>query len=298
VAVTYVKPEWGTLKAHTDSRGVTTFTVRYLVLTDSLTDDQVAVGSSPFLPRLFTRFVPPSGAVDTSGAYLQSLDPEQSSESPFIWYVTAFWSSEREPNRGAADSQDSQKNPDPDPTKWAKRRNWSLQKFTKPLEFDILGFPVHNTAGDPIDIEVEEARPRLVISRNEPYFDPDKIITYKDKLNLDPFYGAFPYCVKCDSISADEDYEAGRPIWRVRYEFSFKADTWLIQLQSRGLRCLVGGRLVADRPTAIIDDSNGSPVSQPVGLKDNGDRALNESEIATVSYQGYEAIEFAPLRLE
>ena len=88
---------------------------------------------------------------------------------------------------------------------------------------------------------MDESRPRLTVVRNEIVLDVPLIIEYQNAVNTDVFFGAQPRQARVNGISATRQQERGVRYWRVKYVFTFKRDTWDIQLLDQGTYYCPGG---------------------------------------------------------
>lgn len=159
---------------------------------------------------------------------------------------------------------------------------WSTLTFSRPIDIDINGNAIINTAGDLFDppLEYEDFRPVLNIRRYETSFQAFTSYSYKNTTNLDAFFGADPKHALC------ADIRLGEPLWsgvigqyfRVEYEFHFSRDSygWQKKVLSAGYRELYtrpSDGALAQRPILVA----GQPASSPVPLDVNG-QAIDVSQ--------------------
>jgi hypothetical protein len=130
-----------------------------------------------------------------------------------------------------------------------------------------------NTAGDPLENppRTEETRPILRFARAEPIYNDAYASSFKDTVCSDEFLGYAPGTVKCRDIRAERRYVADWGYyWWVQYEFEFRDD---VDLQGYTEQILNAGyRAYATAYTGPPKDVliNGSKVSAPVPLQEDG----------------------------
>lgn len=187
--------------------------------------------------------------------------------------------------------------------------SWEMDKWTKPIDEDINGYPILNSASCPYDpaIERDMSRPVLRIVRSEaleagltnpdtgdpiPVFDPAWTFSYCDNVNDASWAGADAYMVKLDSINATQMYDPGcGKYMQVSYEFAFAAgDSWKKKVLDAGLYYLDD-----DDKLAPILDADGSPVTTPVPL-DDGEPVpppVDASNMGVIEYEIYPETDFS-----
>jgi len=124
---------------------------------------------------------------------------------------------------------DSSEAEDPDPLKREPEINWTGTEIQIPIVKDALtGEPIENSAGDQFDPLPEESFsiPTVVITRNEPIFDPLVAINFRNKNNSGPFSVAgllVPAAAqaKLKQFDATQEVENDFPFQRVTYRLQF-----------------------------------------------------------------------------
>lgn len=227
------------------------YTKVYRVITSSPADGPKAVTTAAGIPTAFTPYVGLNGELDTY-ARVASYSPRQDAENPYIWTVTVQYSTrptagltEAAPSGpGTRDPSQSPANQE-DPTLRPPVISYGFKKYTKVFSKnpdDPTSAPT-NSAGDPFDppVMVDDNRPVLTITRCE-LLDPfQKCILYQDSINSDSFYGATPYQLKMESITARSQYENGIKFWEVTYTIEARREGWdKIKILDQGFYYLDG----------------------------------------------------------
>lgn len=167
MTVTSVKEVWQGRDADTDGE-VRTYTRLFRVLTNNKFDEGFTVGSSPLLPALGSLYP------QDSFAWCQKLSPRQESFSPFVWMVTASYSSQVEVSE----------NPLNDPADI----EWGGDQFQRPAVKDRDGNGIVNSAGEFFDppLMMDDSR-NFVSVKKKLAVVPTWILNYKDAINSDSF---------------------------------------------------------------------------------------------------------------
>jgi hypothetical protein len=190
---------------------------------------------------------------------------------------------------------------------------WSTESREEAVTLDRNGTPVLNSAGDPMDPTITRtvSNPVVTIERMLPAFDPDLILTYKDRVNSSAWMGYPAGTVLCKDITADRVFDADWGyMWRQSLVFSIKpiivaespdpdapwqTDTDVIspghavQALDAGKRHRKDGKL----EQIMIDDA---PVSDPVYLQEDGTYDP-EGDPHYLVFDVFDEAEFADLNL-
>lgn len=146
---------------------------------------------------------------------------------------------------------------------------FSFTTFQRPAEFDLDGIAVATGAGEPFDPPwmMDEHRPIIIITRNEPTFSGTFAQEWQDAVNEDAFAGAEPGTAKL-SVSARKETRGEYTFWVVTYEIEFKWEKWIpTKLLARGYRY----RKEAGKPAEnYIDPKTNQQPSEPIWLKLDG----------------------------
>ena len=234
------------------------------------------------------------------GIYLQDKrgQLENPAESNQRWLVTCTW---RAPEPGDdPENGDDEDNPLLRATKY--RLDWA--NYSRVATKDKNGTTIENSAGVEFDppIEIDDARPVLVCTRNE--WPLGSIIAnsiqYKNAINTDSFYGAGPREAKVESIvCGDIMNENGVQFYQVTYRFQFNDQKWDITVVDQGFSHLdENGELVdAMERTVTGSDVEWTKVSEPVGLKTDGTRQAKGVDKLFKEFRVYPELSFSALGL-
>lgn len=231
------------------------------VLTNSHGDDDTVVANASGLPQPYEQHPGDPGARATK----QTVS--QDSASPRKWLVTVEYST----------GTQQQEEDDDNPLNERVKRSWSVQKLTRIVEKDTDGKAVLNKAGDPFDppIEVPRSITTIKFVRNEASFSGSTIRRYMDKINSRPFGGADINCVRCDNITADENFKNGLSYVTVTYEFTEDPLGWQPKILNAGFRAYTEDNdHVLQGPYKIMG-ADGKDIDKPVPLDSRGKEIPN-----------------------
>jgi hypothetical protein len=168
------------------------------------------------------------------------------------------------------------------------------QVFQEPIDVDISGNPLVNTAGDPYDpgILVDKQRLAIRIQQNLQSF-PSFSFAYVDYLNLNTFCGLSAKTVKLAPPQVTRSYHpaCGR-YYDCAFSFDYNPNAWQASPLNQGFRQLVSGVQVA------ITDKNGQPISSPLPLDASGvvlAIPATSGDIITNHYDVYKTVDFNTL---
>lgn len=187
-----------------------------------------------------------------------------------------------------------------DPINNRAEHKWYFEDGEEIVDQDINGADILNAAFDPYDPPVTRPISNIIltIARNEATFDIGIASQYKNKLNLQPFYGADPGKAKMANINAEDTWSPQVSTnqgvyWRVNYEIHFRLDDtgWGKKLRNAGYRQIVSGQ----RQSILV---GGLPISDPLPLDDNGKLLPQNQPIIYDTWDIIESIDFSPLQLE
>lgn len=159
----------------------------------------------------------------------------------------------------------------------------------EPVDFDIYGSPIMNSAGEPYAEAVMRTRPQAAISfsRNEASYSVALSAYYTGKLNLYPFLGLPKGTVMLKSRKArDEKDQYIGMYWNVNYEYVINLNGFKKKILNQGLRQL---NYIPQGLYPCVDD-DWNPVTSPVLLKKNGNQAPKNS---TPIFHEYEVEDYA-----
>lgn len=214
MAVTSVAVDYAGRTGGDTSKGVRTYTAKWIVRTSVATDGQTTVLADQRLPRQL-QYYQYGGEVDRQ-ALVQSRTAEQDDQSPTLWRVTIEYSTEAS---GQSNTPEFSKSIDLTP-----KYSWGEYTEEEIVTYDIFGKPVVNSSGEMFDPPLVRpvGYPLLRITRAELNFNPLVIMAFKGAIN-NATWGQWPaYSAKCVSLSANQEVQEGLQFWRVSYEFAFK----------------------------------------------------------------------------
>lgn len=264
------------------------YTRVFRVITNDPKDEPWVVGSATGLPILFDPYQGQNGAIDLNSRALR-IEPRQSEDDPYIWEVVIEYGTKFENFDPANYETGGYENPILRPPDI----RWSFVSFQKPIDKDLLGNAIVNSAQDPYDppVTVDDHRPVLTYERNELVFDPELAIAYMDAVNTDVFLGALPGQAKVAGIEAVRVFEHNLFFWRVNYEIHFRREGWDLIIINRGYHYLDAGESKA------INDKFGQPVSSPKLLTAAGAVLPQGGTPTDKTFKVYKELPFALLGL-
>jgi hypothetical protein len=226
------------------------YTRTLVVITNSVNDGPEVVIVAAGVPRIADQYVVGNDA-DTIATCTNVV--VESTESPFVWKVTAEYETDRL-------VQAALNNPLNQPAEV----QWGSSRYERVLQRDQLGIPMCNTAGDKFDppLTAEDSRPLLTVTLNSLLYDPAIAQLYQDACNTDVFAGAAPYAAKMNSITAVKQIDIGFQYWRITYEIEFRRETFALFVLDQGYRN-INGYLFFDKLTNL-------PFSYPIPLNGRG----------------------------
>ncbi|HIJ70649.1 MAG TPA: hypothetical protein HPP87_04710 [Planctomycetes bacterium] len=224
--------------------------------------------------------------------------------SPCLFEVSIHYST-----RPAGPADESQIDPTVSPLQLPWQISWGFAGREEPIDRDINGDPIVNSADEAFDPPV--TRPfydlTLAIIRNQAEYNPLLAADYKDTLNSDYFYGFAPGIVKCADISADSARNADLFYWHVHYQFQMRRIGWALKLIDRGYREKVGvdgeGKPIYDAimmgtsESGEADDDQKVPVNQPAYLDGSGRKKADSAAITVLEFDILESKDFSVLEL-
>lgn len=184
----------------------------------------------------------------------------------------------------------------------------------EPVETDVYGNPMENTAGVPLDgIEVPVFDAQWRITRNEPDFSPLAMQPYQNSVNAGSFRSAPPgTCLL--RVEGREAREAGWTFYEVTYTITARLGTlpdnakhldahgnvvsndeqlgWRRRIPNKGKMARD-----SDGNLVTVKDAEGEPVSDPVWLDEQGkEQAQGETRIFLL-YEDKFPKDWSPLEL-
>jgi hypothetical protein len=236
-------------------KAVRTYRRVFHVLTDSELDGPATVRLAVGIPRPWDSYVT-DAELDIT-AFCKRVGAEPHGETPFLWIVTAEYSS-------ATDTrpEDQEENPLLRPAEW----QWGFASVSKVITTDKDGGSVTNSAREPFDppLELPTGRVTLTITRNEAGFDVARANRFNQSVNSVVWYGQPVRTALMNAVSAVTQTENGIPYVRVTYEIHFDPETFDLSVLDSGYRD-INGKL-------FRDPVDGSPMGSPTLLNGNGEK--------------------------
>jgi hypothetical protein len=285
VAIIDIKESWsGMVSGGTDSR---TQTRVLTVLCDRpMTTTQIAF--SPGIPRW--------GEAHPEDGWLRAQIPGIKPLAPWYFEVTITYVIP-----GGSQGEDNPLNIPPD-------RRWGFVECTEPIDEDLDGKPIVNSAGDTFDPPPTDDfyDPLYTITRNEAAFGPAVALMYNDAINADPFMGA-PAGSAWLRVESEEVQTKKLVYWRTIYSVQFRVNErdkagWKLRMLNQGYnsKFQTGSNDTEVRP--VMDKKTNTPISHPVLLDAKGQRILPEqlaggTKAVWLMFKRKRAVPFGPLHL-
>lgn len=213
-------------------------------------------------------------------------------------------------------------NPDPnDPLNAPLVYRWEMGNTTESVDQDAEGNAILNSAGERFDPPPTKniGTLFLTVRRNEPSYDPAIALTFQNKRNSDPFFGAQPGQALCLSIAPNAEYAEDAEYIPVDYHFEFRADKFRHRIMDQGLNGWFNdnGTLklapfymnITDRAgAAVLLDGTGKPIESSIKVAGNETPVAHQSpspatiedtgEAIFLIFEKYGERAFAPLGLQ
>lgn len=292
-----------------DERGQRRYVVSHVVVTDDAKDGVQVVGDAPGVPTLYAPYQ--YGNDVDLGSTLKAIRPRRMDGTQTAWQVDLEYDSTLgHPDTGQRD-----------PTMRRRKKQWSATSYEVPLEVDLFGNPIINTANDEFDPPPMRVRRglRLVYTKNvATESEVGFHYSFIDCVNEDTFQGFVPRTACMVDFAADEQFDNNQLYWEMTMVFEFRTMipnpiTKIHEVDANGVVNLQPGpyfpwnktilnnglhRLGADgKLHACFDDDKGK-ARQPVRLELNGSQMPSNrprSDAIFLSWQVSEQKSFAAL---
>jgi len=262
---------------------------KWIAITDNKFDDEIVVVNYGWANSIL-----PGPYRDRHPTYprmlCRSVDPEQDSQSPFKWVITAKYSSV------PLSQQQQQQQQTISPIDWPAKISWKTNKYQKAITKDINGNAIVNSAGDPFDPPKEIPRSRWVVTITKNVLQvPAAVLLYADGVNSTQFIVqgiAVPTgAAKVQDISVSEQqagYDAnGNTVLYYVFTWSFEMELlnfrkngssagWQLQPLDQGYRCKDPND-ASKRINITTNDVPKQLISSPALLDGNGNQVANPS---------------------
>jgi hypothetical protein len=240
-----------------NSQYVRTYSVKYRVETNDPLDGPQVVANHSELPELYSTYA--HGNDVDAGAYLISRKPDEEGDSRLSWIVTCEYST--------APRVEITSNPLSEIAKAAL----SIDQFSTVVRVDTDGNWISNTMGQPFvpPPEMDQARPVLMVRKNEFFADLNKSMDYSESVNQTAWKGCAPRTVKCKGIQYTEIQQRNGVFYtEATYEFHLFDQTWDAFILNRATRFLVNGVKIelplGMEPETIYTGEDGSTINEKV----------------------------------
>jgi hypothetical protein len=263
--------------ASTEKGFVYTQSLEYIVISDVKDESVYNVLSTSGLPRI---------GFSTStfaGAVCRDLTPKQDTKSPYVWYVTADYTTE--PLNQDTDGDDPE---NPDPTAWTPIYKGTIETFPEVMFEDFSTVPKKyvNSAGKKFPEPLVRNRPVIVYSFQQ--FIPGSVADaaigeYNDTINLTTFRGFGADTLKCTIADFERGYFYGFYCTLLSVKVAYKRNKWLDKPLDMGYEY---------RPTAGAE-TVASAGGKLVSLASNGTLRSDASDPLALEFVPHKRVEFS-----
>ncbi len=161
----------------------------------------------------------------------------------------------------------------PNPFDEEPKISWGFASSSEPIDLDIDGQPIVNSAGEsfdpPLNKDVDDLVYRFEVARES--FDENQAARYMNAINSDGWFGFEPFTARMKSFNGTQARVGGVFYWNVIYEVHIRFDGWPRRIVDEGFRELQTELDSEGKPTyKMIKDKDKNPLSQPVLLDGAG----------------------------
>jgi len=287
VAIIDIKLKWS---GSTTGGGTKRETTRVLTVLCDAPMDTLELARSPGIPCY--------GDAHPNDGWLRAGLPQVRALSPWFFEVTIVY---KIPDLSTFNNEDNPLNAPPD-------RRWGYVECTEPIDEDLDGNPIVNTAGDTFDPPPTETfyDPLYTVVRNEAVAGAIVSLQYNDAVNADPFLGASPGEAWI-RVESEEVHAKQLTYCRMTYAVQFRVNKrdkagWKLRILNQGYnsKFQTGSDDTAVRP--VMDKRTGTPISHPVLLDAKGARILPEqlaggTKAVWLTFKRKRSVSFGPLHL-
>lgn len=284
---------------------------KWTVLVDDPTTGELDAGLAPDIPRIGDPW-------DAADYWLQAASIKVRAISPYLYEVSVNYATRETypPNAppvgtgpgpwgspgiggGPGTSYTVVFGDQPSPIDEPAEITWGFASSQEPIDADIHGNPLRNTADEPFDPPPTREFNDLVCTfqRNEAAVNPLTMLAYQDAVNSDQFGFANAGQARITRLTAESRTVQGFTFWRVRYEIQFRADGWKKRILNEGFRERTGKDSKELPIYRQITDDAGNPLSKPVLLDAQGKRLADDKPPVWLYFDVYPVRPFAPLGL-
>jgi hypothetical protein len=256
---------------------VYTQSLEYVVISDVKDETIFNVLNTSGLPRI--------GFTSTSfaNAVCRDLAPKQDTKSPYVWHVTAEFTTEPLNQDTGSDDPDN-----PDPTAWVPLYKGTIETFPEVMFEDFSASPKKyvNSAGKKFPEPLIRNRPIIVYSFQQ-YIASSvtdvQIGEYNDTINLTAFKGFGADTLKCTIADFERGFFYGRACTLLSVKVAYKRNKWLDKPLDMGYEY---------RPTAGAQ-TVASPGGKLVSLASDGTLRPDTSDPLALEFVPHKRVEFS-----
>lgn len=288
------------------NRRVREYTHIFVIQTTSL-QSQFDILAYPGVPQQWS-----AHPRDTT-AILDHLHPEQDKSNPYLWTITAHYTTDwlledfEDPSHTLPEiswETDDRQAIVPGLLKTKQISSTTRDKSgvvrTNVQTIQWRDFP-RNSAGQIYDPppQYDKSDPVLVVDYIATSFDSQLAMKYNNSVNSDPFLGADPECIRC-KVQAKRFQWRDQFRWRITLRFAYRAEGWQPQVPDAGSfhRC------ASDPQGVAFKDRDGNPIIRLLdgtGLPLAGcstPDAEPTDPVVFLTFTAYPSIPFAPLGID
>lgn len=280
-----LKPEDRRSKQLSD--GTRTYTMPYIVVTDSILDGPKIAREAPGLPAIASTYSY-GNDIDMS-AYCISKEAAPIGDSRKAWIVTLEYTNNL---AGSGGSLVDPPNPNPVLRPATYQRGTLL--LTKPFKRDRNGSLVRNAAGDPyVDLpEINDAHYQIQVTKNVLVYSDDEAMEYITAVNSDTYRGQAARKWACLGFSGNGPlFENEYVYYEKIVTIVFARDGWDFEMLEQGYRVIRAGQ-------AKDTLANGTKIQDPQLIDASGLEVPPTGAPVYRTWQAYRELPFAALGLE
>jgi hypothetical protein len=323
MAIKSVARIWEEQNGSHDASGNRQYTVPYRVITTDQKDGVLTVGQAVDpatglqIPRLFSSYEDPNGAVDR-GSFCSRLEVRvMDPEDPCCWSVICHYGNIAtssgyglgsgggggggggggRPGSSAASNADQGKI-EPNPFQRPLEASVDRGSLQETRFKDVTGKLYANSSGQMFrDLpQVNSKNSILRVAKNMQSFPWDLQDQYQDAMNSEEFLGKPAATWRCNSITGRTNYERddngiGYYYWVVTFELEYNKATWFWRPVDKGFCEKINGKLVQ------MTDQTGAMYQEEQLLDGNGRKLTPGAEPKFLSFQPLFAETFADLKI-
>lgn len=245
-----------------DRRGVITVTRLMEAIVSSKNDGPVTVAAHASVPDpgdLYSYKSETSTTLFCTGVQIEPKPGSDGLDLSKVFRINVQYSNDFDTSTLTGDEEPETDDPLNDPI----QIRFGAVQYQIPVERDVNNVALKNAAGDVFNppYMMDDSRPIMIITRNEPSFNASKARFYRNAINSDMFAGAQPKTVRVIAIESSRLVRNNIGFWQTTYEFQLADDAapWNpVKILNKGFRA----RPAAGKPAvAIVDPVSRAPIS-------------------------------------